>query len=550
MNKTKLPLLILAAAALVSCGGSPASSSLASSQALEIEEYDLLDVSAKTAPTYTGNGFTGVTYEIFVYSFADSNGDGIGDLKGIEGKLDYLAELGVENLWLTPIHPSNTYHKYNVRDYFSIDSDFGTMADFESLVAKAKAKGMKITMDMVFNHSGRDHAWFSQAVSDFASGKTGSDSLADLYVLSHNLDDERFVGKKTSSVTVSGKTVYYECNFDSQMPEFNLDSSLAKAKHKEIMDFWLNKGVGGFRFDGAAYYYLNENKKCIHYAKYLSDEAKKSKSDVYLIAEYWPDGSDVRPMGAGGMSAFVFDASTASASSSPLVAQKAGKGRRYSLTVEDNIHEYLKNSNGELLPSFFSSNHDQDRWAQRLATQDMTESVALQYLLTPGTPYLYYGEEIGLLGIRQTAETDWNRRLPMQWVADKSKDTARTVAGGGDYSGKQTTLGALEAIKDEKSLTSFYKKAIAFRKAHPEIQKGSYLNIASADAPFSGFDIKLGSTHALLIHSVYEEPFIVNVPKNATLDETFFREGSSFDKEKGKLTLSPYSTAYLTIPNS
>ena len=545
--KKKL-LLIASLLALTACGGggqSPASSSQASSSE-EPEIYELLSNPSAATP-YVGGGNTGVNYEVFVYSFADSNGDGIGDLKGIEGKLDYLKDLGVENIWLTPIHPSTTYHKYNVRNYFAVDPDFGTMNDFDSLVAKAKEKGIGIIMDMVLNHSGKDNPLFSTAVEDFVNNNTSSSSLKDLYVLSYDPYDARFNQKKSASVTYGGKDVYYECNFDTQMPEFDIESATAKAKHKEIMDFWLDRGVAGFRFDGVAYYALNDEAKNVEYATYLAATARAKKADVSLIAEYWlNDEVSLANMAKSGMSVFAFTNSVSSASQNPIVAQNMGNGNRYGSTVELLMQNCLKNSSGKVLPSFFVSNHDQDRWAQQAKNEERIRAVAATYLLTPGNPYIYYGEEIELLGVRQNSPTDGNRRLPMQWLADASKDSARCKKeAAADYSGRQTPLGALEAIQDANSITSWYKKVIAFRKAHPEIQKGSFVNLSPKAAPFIAFEVNYNGEKTVLIHSVFEETVKINLSQAMTLDSTLCTNATSLSGKT--LTLAPYATAYLSI---
>jgi len=556
--KKKL-LLIASLLALSACGGGGGGSSSPSaepsaepsaSSSEEEEVYELLSSPTADYPTFTGTSATGVNYEIFVYSFADSNGDGIGDLKGIEGKLDYLKELGVENLWLTPIHPSSTYHKYNVRDYFSIDSDFGTMADFESLVSKAKAKGIGIIMDMVLNHSGKDNPMFSAAVSDFVNNNTSTGTLKDLYVLSLSMDDPRFARKKlVSSVSHGGKTVFYECNFDTQMPEFNIEADVTKAKHKEILDFWLDKGVAGFRFDGVAYYELNNEAKNREYTTYLANTVKAKKADAALIAEYWVSDADaLRKMTKSGMSVFNFEGSVSSATQNPIVAQNMGNGRKCAVTAESMMKGCLEESEGKVLPSFFISNHDQDRWYQQAKTPERAKGVASTYLLTPGTPYVYYGEEIGLQGIRLTSPTDGNRRLPMQWVANASSDSARCrPEPAADYSGKQTELGALEAIQDANSLTSWYKKVIAFRNAHPEIQKGTFVNLTPQSSPFVAFEIRYNGAKTVLIHSVFEEKVKIDLGKAMGLDSTLC--GSETKLNGTVLTLAPYETAYLSIQN-
>ena len=518
-------------------------SSLASSSLPE-GVYELAKPTMPEVPAYCGKSSTGVFYEIFVYSFADSNGDGIGDLNGIRGKLDYLANLGVEGIWLTPIHPSSTYHKYNVDDYYEIDSSFGDLNDFESLVYEAHQKGIHVMMDMVFNHSSTRHPWFTKALEDFADEYDGEDSYKDLYSMAFDYKD--FTGVTTKAVNVHGRTVYYECNFDQDMPEFNLNSDITKRMHKDVMSYWIDKGVDGFRFDGVAYYYKGNNSKCFDYCGYLAEAARELKPNVDLIGEFMNGtASIVNQMANSKMTCFNFPTDT-STTSSPIVAQNGHSGIRFTKYAASAMTNFLKNSDGVCLPAFFLSNHDQNRWANDRMTLEKMKNAAAMYLLTPGTPFLYYGEEIELRGVRQNAQTDANRRLPMQWLSDASQDYARPVAcPENDYKGTQTSLGALEAIQDPDSLVSFYKKTIAFRKDHPEIQKGLFLTATASGDPFVAFEIHYQGKTSYVIHCVETEPIQIYVGENLTMDASLCFGKDAPTYQNGIVTMSPYDTVYL-----
>ena len=528
---------------LASCGGGGESSEKSSEpQALETS---FVTPSTKQITPYAGKDSNGACYEIFVYSFADSNGDGIGDLKGIEGKLDYLQELGIETIWLTPVHPSSTYHKYNVKDYYDIDPKFGTVDDFVSLCASAKTRGIRVIMDMVFNHSSLDNPWFKQAATDFLYGKTGPDSLADLYVFGLEAED---VPNTKATYDVDGTPIYYECNFDRSMPEFKCDGELARAKHKDIMSYWIGKGASGFRFDGAAYYYFGDAAKNMSYISYLSQTAKEIKSDVYLIAEYWLNGQvQLNPVAENGMNVFNFATSTSGVTTNPVFAIRAQEGYDYADAVEKAVSGIYNASKGAIAPSIFISNHDQDRFANSSTSDAQLGAMAALYLLTPGTPYLYYGEEIAMQGYRMTAQTDVNRRLPMQWKADASSDTARTKrAPGGDYNGDQTTLGALDAIKDPKSITSRYKEILALRKSIPAIRNGIFRSVTEEDAPIAAFQITYEGKTTYLVHNVVKEPVKVTVPSGLKVANTV---GEAAALEGTTLTLPAYASAYLAMEN-
>ncbi len=532
------------AAMLASCGGG-GSSAVSSEESSKTATIDLVAASTGEIAEYVGADDCGTSYEVFVYSFADSNGDGIGDLKGIEGKLDYLKELGVKNVWLTPIHPSSTYHKYNVDDYYDIDTSFGTMDDFVSLCAKAKEKGIRIVMDMVFNHSSRRNQYFTQALQDYVNGNTADDSLADLYVFGDKASD---VPNTSSSISYGGKTVFYECNFSTDMPEFNLDSETARNLHKDIMEFWIGKGAGGFRFDGAYYMYYGNTSKNMKYITYLSDTAKEIDHDAYLIAEYWQNSQGLLNMVAGaGMNAFNFATSTADSAAHSIFASRSHQGYDYAQAIESAQTGFLNASEGKIQPSIFLSNHDMDRWVSTFEA-DRYASIASMYLLTPGTPWIYYGEEIMMHGYRATASTDANRRLPMQWVADSSADTARCKPSSeNDYNGDQTELGALEAIKDSGSVTSVYKDIIALRESNPALRKGIYRSVTPEEQPICAFEIAYGGKKSYLIHNIDPDAIGVNVPTGLTLSGSVGAGQGSLDGST--VTIPGYSTVYLTMEN-
>ena len=199
-------------------------------------------------------------YEIFVYSFCDSNGDGIGDLQGVISKLDYLQTLGIQGIWLMPIHPSVSYHKYNVSDYYAIDPDYGTMEDFEQLIAECQQRDIHVIIDLVVNHTGSEHVWFKEAVSYLQNLPAGTEpSVEECKYL-----DYYFFSKETSgngSRPVEGTEWYYEGMFDYSMPDINLGSEATREEIKNIMQFWIEKGVAGFRLDAAKEFYSGSTDK-------------------------------------------------------------------------------------------------------------------------------------------------------------------------------------------------------------------------------------------------------------------------------------------------
>jgi alpha-amylase len=206
----------------------------------------------------------GVNYEVFVRSYADSNGDGIGDFNGLTDKLDYLKDLGVGGIWLMPIMPSPTYHKYDVVDYKAVDPEYGTEEDFKKLVAEAHKRDIKILVDLILNHSGSDHPWFQAAITDKNS------PYRDYYVWAKKDSIRAQLSKKTISLDSDNLTQWHPVKGDTLdehllrfllgwNADLNFDNPKVKAEFVEIGKYWLNEmNVDGFRLDAAKHIYPTE----------------------------------------------------------------------------------------------------------------------------------------------------------------------------------------------------------------------------------------------------------------------------------------------------
>ena len=219
------------------------------------------------------------TYEIFVYSFCDSNGDGIGDLNGIRSKLDYIQDLGFDAIWLTPVHPSSTYHKYDVDDYYAIDPVYGTLEDYEALLQECHDRGIRVYMDLVLNHTSDDNAWF-KAASDYLhelpSGWEPDTSYCKYY------DYYNFTRQPSDGYAhLEGTEWYYEARFWSEMPDLNLSSEAVRGEIRDIMAFWLGKGVDGFRLDAVKHISAD------FYRDWLQQLRNQTGRELYAVGEYW-----------------------------------------------------------------------------------------------------------------------------------------------------------------------------------------------------------------------------------------------------------------------
>ena len=196
-----------------------------------------------------------VFYEIFVGSFSDSNGDGVGDLRGIINRMDYLNDgdpdsgksLGIEGIWLTPVFLSNSYHKYDVSDYYQIDPKFGTQEDLDELIALCHARDVKLILDLPINHTARDCDWF-RSFSDAHRREDPSDPFYDFYCY-YTEGETASAGRTFTSLY--GTDIYYECNFSGDMPELNFDSPAVREAVLQVARFYLDRGIDGFRFDAA-----------------------------------------------------------------------------------------------------------------------------------------------------------------------------------------------------------------------------------------------------------------------------------------------------------
>ena len=226
-----------------------------------------------------------VFYEIFVGSFSDSDGDGIGDLRGIINRMDYLNDgdpqsgksLGIEGIWLTPVFLSPTYHKYDVTDYYTIDPVFGTMDDLKELIALCHERGVKLILDLPLNHTGNQCRWYKNFTNAHLMHNPAN-QYYDFYTWL-NADDPAPAGRHFDPVPNIGIRV--ETNFSSSMPELNFDNETVREAVLDIGRFYLEMGVDGFRFDAAKYLYLGEHDKNVAFWSWYIGELKKINPDGY-----------------------------------------------------------------------------------------------------------------------------------------------------------------------------------------------------------------------------------------------------------------------------
>ena len=460
-------------------------------------------------------------YEVFVYSFYDSDGDGIGDLKGLTEKLDYIndgddttdTDLGMNGIWLMPIMPSDTYHKYDVKDYYDIDKDYGTMDDFKAFMEECNKRDIHVIIDLVINHTSSNNEWFVSATNYLKSLEFGvePDISACPYVEYYNFTREP---QGDSYYNVSGTDWYYEAHWSS-MPDLNLGCEALRKEIEDIVSYWMDLGVAGFRLDAAKEYYSGQTSKNIETLAWFNDYVKGIDQDAYIVAEVWTEFGTLSQYYESGIDSvfnFAFADSGGIITNSIYQAngQKYGKG---TVTVQ----EKLSAINPDYIDAPFYINHDMARAAGffngDFAVQQLKMAGAMNLLMS-GNAFLYYGEELGMSG----SGRDENKRAPMYWSSDES--TEGMCDGPSAMETVKHKYGSLEEqMEDENSIYNFYKEIIKIRNQNPEVARGTVTcldevtdtNICAVKKEYNGSDI------VILMNLAKEE-------KSVLLDQTVYGE--------------------------
>lgn len=437
-------------------------------------------------------------YQIFVGSFSDSNNDGIGDLRGIINRFDYLNDgdinngndLGVQGIWLSPIFTSPTYHKYDAKDYYQIDWRFGTEADLVELIELCNERNVKLILDLAINHTAKTHPWFQEFEAARKAGDVDN-KYYNFYSCTTTAGQKNGIqyGK------IAGIDCWYECNFSGDMPELNYDNPDVREAMLDVARYYLDLGVHGFRFDAIKYIYYGDTAKSASFWEWYMGELRKDYPDMYAVGECWSGETEILKY-YDAMNCFNF-----AMSSGEGQAAKAAKGTSNIFNFTKYVENYQKKvtaANPDGMCISFLSNHDQDRIAGTFVTDNYMKMAASLYLLSPGSPVIYYGEEIGLRGSRGDANTDANRRLAMRWGdSDLVKDPL-----GSTYPAKhQITSTVLSQLEDENSILSHYSKVINIRNRYPEIARGTYTAFSTSNKNLGGFVIEYEGAKTILIHN-------------------------------------------------
>ena len=445
-----------------------------------------------------------VFYQIFVGSFSDSNNDGIGDLRGIINRFDYLNDgnmnstksLGVQGIWLSPIFTSPTYHKYDVKNYYEIDPKFGTMKDLEELIDLCHKRNVKLILDLVLNHTSSQHQYFKDFVKAHQLGDK-SHPYYDYYSYG-SLEDL----KGRTAFRIPNTDHYYEGNFSGDMPEPNFDNPKVREEAVNTAKFYLDKGIDGFRFDAIKYIYYGDTQKSADFWDWYMAELKKLKPDIYCVGECWSADTEILQY-TSALDCFAFQMSS-SEGQICNGAKTTGNINAYTSYVTNFLNK-LETSNPDAMFMPFFSNHDQDRSGGYPSYTNMQMAANL-YILCSGSPFIYYGEEIGMRGSRGGANTDANRRLAMLWG---DGDTVQDPEGATYKNQIEDTVKTQN--KDKDSILNHYRKLISIRTRHPEIARGSYTALNFDNKKFGGFKVDYQGSTLFILHNTDEYDQVIDL---------------------------------------
>lgn len=482
-----------------------------------------------------------VFYQIWPRSFADSNGDGTGDFNGIAQKLPYLADLGVNALWLTPMFEAPSYHGYDFTEFYQVEKDYGSQQEFKALIDAAKAKNIRIILDLVINHISDQHDWFKRSAAGEAPYK-------DYFIWRKDLPTDgwgpAWDASKTDPKVVwhyhEGRKEYYYAAFGASQPDLNLTHPDVIAEMKKMAKYWLDLGVAGFRLDAVRYAIETgpdgqaDTAETIEYWKDFTQYVKSVQPDAMLVGEAWADlpvaakyAGDGKALDAGFDFEFGYKVLELLQGNGGVKAEfgtmnNTASGAEQLLQANYNARKAAGVPMGYFSP--FLTNHDQPRIGWQLQGDQAKAKLAAAMLLTsPGTTYLYYGEEIGL---SQASDAEHiQRRAPMLW--DQNPQAGFTTSANSwvqsaelfppqrETSWWTPFLQAQQAAKvtvadqqqDAKSLWSLYKFLIAQKQQRAEFGvAGSYEAKALNDGKLLQISRELAGKKSLFVLNLSAEP--------------------------------------------
>lgn len=447
-------------------------------------------------------------YQVLVYSFFDSDGDGYGDLAGLESKLDYIQDLGMDIVWLSPIMESESYHAYDITSFYRIDPKIGTIDDYLSLVNEAHSRNMKIMLDMPINHTSLNHEWFIEYIN-------GNPDYAEYYQ-----EKDRNVNYGTSS-SMGGKATFYTdeetgktyfAAFGESMPDLNYQSESLVNGIYDVFDYWMALGADGFRFDAVKHLYdpneipADANSVTLNndFFQELGAHLKDINPNIYLLGENFSGQGEVLQYAESFDAEFDFESwhSGLGAVTNQDPWGQSNRRKYFDDTVVGCTNELIS-VNPNWIPTFMTGNHDVNRAASYICDRVEDDAAALKLyasmvMLRSGIPFVYYGDEIGMYGQNKSGDywvEDSQLRLPMNFEDSTIElETVFYTKMKNPYTGVESILGenmladwasyrtdnpvVENEIDNPDSLYNTYRTLIELRSAYPEIYMGTMAQVS------------------------------------------------------------------------
>lgn len=485
-------------------------------------------------------------YEIFVYSFYDSDGDGIGDLNGVTKKLDYIQDMGFNGIWLMPIMPSPTYHKYDTTDYCNIDEQYGTLDDFKKLLEECHKRDIHVIIDFMMNHTSTQHSWFQSATKYLEGLKKNEkpSKKACPYYAYYNFVPKNQV-KEQTYYQVGSTDWYYEGQFWEGMPDLNLKNKTVQKELEKAAKFWLDLGVDGFRLDGVKYF-TNGEESNIKILRWFNDYVKSQKKDAYIVSEVWDNynvAAEYLKSGIDSTFDFSFGQSTGVIVSMVRESQSKDVGQSFANAML-NIQDMTKEANPKATVAEFLTNHDTGRMANILVSEEKIKMAYALELFMSGNAFVYYGEEIALTG----AGKDENFRSPMYWSAT---DQTGITDGPEDMDEIENRFPSVEEQQaDENSILNFIKRCLRLRNENPEIARGEMALIPEVkDEAICAITKEYKGSKLVMLYNMSTKEKKVTVSKNTYKYQGIrgyaSTDGSEVTLSDDTVTLPPYSVVIL-----
>lgn len=525
-----------------------------------------------------------VVYQIYPRSFKDSNGDGIGDINGIREKLDYLKELGIDVIWLSPVYKSpNDDNGYDISDYYDIMDEFGTMEDMDNLLKEANERGIKILMDLVVNHTSDEHKWFIEAK------KSKDNEYRDYYIWRDSVDGNEpndlgstFSGSAWQYDETTGQ--YYLHLFSKKQPDLNWENGKVRNEVYKMMNFWVDKGIGGFRMDVIDLIgkvpdeMITGNGPKLHeYLQEMNKAALEGK-DLLTVGETWGATPDVAKLYSNPERkelSMVFQFEHIG------LDQIEGKEKwdvksLELLDLKKVLSKWQTELEGQGWNSLFWNNHDLPRIVSRWGNDKEYRIESAKMLATllhgmKGTPYIYQGEELGMTNVRFDDINDYNDieslnmykdRLSkgyshneiMESIYEKGRDNARTPMQWDDSENAGFTTGtpwlavnknydkinAKQCLQDENSIFNHYKKLIDIRKNNDTIIYGDYKLLCEDDENIFAYVRELNGDKILVVCNFYDKDVEFKFEGDFNYSKVLLSNYNDSSKMIEKLKLRPY----------